>query len=46
MNDLNNWLKENITLSGLEYSKKERERNYYVNKLIELEENQLQTIKV
>lgn len=41
--ELNDWLFENDK-EGRSY--KRHIRNYYVNKLIELEENQLKTIKV
>jgi phage antirepressor YoqD-like protein len=51
--ELNDWLLENgisqlsIKLNqSLEYRIKKSNRDYYVSKLIELEENQLQTIKV
>lgn len=41
--ELNDWLFENDKDNK---SYKKHIRNYYVNKLIELEENQLETIKV
>lgn len=42
---LNTWLTENSP-AHFQYKQKERNRNYYVNKLIELEENELTTIKI
>jgi hypothetical protein len=51
--ELNDWIlvneiKENSikTNRHIEYTHKKRSRDYYVNKLIELEENQLTSIKV
>ena len=44
--ELNNWLIENQKGIHFEYAKNKRNRDYYVNKLIELEENKLETIKV
>jgi hypothetical protein len=43
---LNDWLLENEKGIHFEYAKNKRSRDYYVNKLIELEENKLTTIKV
>jgi hypothetical protein len=43
---LNDWLIANEKGIHFEYAQKKRSRDYYVNKLIELEENQLETIKV
>lgn len=44
--DLNEWLTTNSAGIHFEYAPKKQSRDYYVNKLIELEENQLETIKV
>lgn len=44
--ELNDWLVEHEKGIHFEYAKKKRSRDYYVNKLIELEENQLETINV
>lgn len=44
--ELNDWLIANEKGIHFEYAHKKRSRDYYVNKLIELEENQLKTIKV
>lgn len=44
--ELNDWLVEHEKGIHFEYAHKKRSRDYYVNKLIELEENQLKTIKV
>lgn len=44
--DLNDWLLANEKGIHFEFAQKKRKRDYYVNKLIELEENQLETIKV
>jgi hypothetical protein len=44
--ELNDWLIAYEILANSEYAHKKGSRDYYVNKLIELEENQLQTIKV
>lgn len=41
---LNQWLQDNPKHNM--YKLKENNRNYYVNKLIELEENKLETIKI
>ena len=43
---LNEWLLANEKGIHFEYAHKKRSRDYYVGKLIELEENQLETIKV
>lgn len=43
--DLNQWLMENAPVH-FQYKQKEHNRNYYVRKLIELEENNLKTIKI
>ena len=45
---LNTWLLQNEYEKQLilGYNQEVQKRNYYVNKLIELEENQLETIKV
>jgi hypothetical protein len=44
--ELNDWLFVNEKATPLEYTQNKNARDYYVNKLIELEENQLETIKV
>lgn len=44
--ELNDWLLANEKGIHFEYAHKKRSRDYYVNKLIELEENELQIIKV
>lgn len=45
--ELNDWLTQNENKPFFaEYDIEKQKRNYYVNKLIELEENQLETIKV
>lgn len=43
--DLNNWLFENDE-KHFQYAQKKQNRDFYVNKLIELEENNLKEIKV
>jgi hypothetical protein len=43
---LNAWLFANEKGIHFEYASNKQKRDYYVNKLIELEENQLETIKV
>lgn len=43
--ELNKWLFENNE-KHFQYALKQQNRDYYVNKLIELEENNLNTIKV
>lgn len=43
---LNDWLMENEKGIHFEYAQKKRSRDYYVSKLIELEENNLKTVKV
>lgn len=42
---LNEWLTNNGP-AHFEFKQKTHNRNYYVNKLIELEENNLKTIKI
>jgi len=42
----NDWLIANEKGTPHEYARQKRNRDYYVNKLIELEENQMKTIKV
>ena len=44
--ELNDWLFENEKGNHFEYAPNKHKRDYYVRKLIELEENQLGTIKV
>lgn len=44
--ELNDWLFANEKGIHFEYAPKKQSRDYYVNKLIELEENQLKTIIV
>ena len=44
--ELNNWLKEHESGIHFEYAKKKRERDYYVNRLLDLIENQEETIAV
>ncbi len=44
--ELNEYLIENEKEVHFEFQQNKRNRNYYVRKLIELEENQLETIKV
>ncbi|WP_268848118.1 hypothetical protein [Flavobacterium aestivum] len=44
--ELNDWLFANEKGIHFEFTHKKRSRDYYVNKLIELEENQLMSIKV
>lgn len=50
--ELNDWILEHdnryvvLYRNTIEYKYKTRSRNYYVNKLIELEEKQMETIKV
>lgn len=41
----NNWLKEN-SVHYFDYRNSEHKRNYYVNKLIEMEENELLIINI
>jgi len=43
--ELNHWLFQNST-DRIEYKEKEHNRNYYVNKLIELEENGFKMIQL
>lgn len=45
INSLNKWLMEHNE-AHFEYKQNLHNRNYYVNKLIELEENNLKTVKV
>ena len=44
--ELNDWLFENEKGNHFEYAPNKHKRDYYVRKLIELEENQLGTIRV
>jgi hypothetical protein len=44
--ELNDWLFDNEKGNHFEYAPNKHKRDYYVRKLIELEENQLGTIKV
>ena len=44
--ELNEWLFDNEKGNHFEYAPNKHKRDYYVRKLIELEENQLGTIKV
>ena len=44
--ELNDWLFENEKGNHFEYAPNKHKRDYYVRKLIELEENQMTTIKV
>jgi hypothetical protein len=44
--ELNDWLLANEKGIHFEFASKKHSRDYYVNKLIELEENQQATIKV
>lgn len=44
--ELNDWLLENEKENHFEYAPNKHNRDYYVRKLIDLEENQLETIKV
>lgn len=44
--ELNDWLIANEKGIHFEYANKKRSRDYYVNKLIELEENRMEAIKV
>ena len=43
---LNDWLTANEKGNHFEYAPNKQKRDYYVNKLIELEESQLSTIKI
>lgn len=45
ISELNKWLM-NHNEAHFEYKQKLHNRNYYVNKLIELEENNLKTVKI
>lgn len=45
INELNEWLQFNSE-THLHYAEKKQNRDYYVSKLIELEENELKNIKV
>lgn len=45
IHSLNKWLMEHNDVH-FEYKQKLHNRNYYVNKLIELEENNLKTVKI
>jgi hypothetical protein len=44
--ELNDWLKEHEKGVHFEYAQKKQNRDYYVGKLIELEESGIQKIKV
>ncbi len=44
--ELNDWLIKNEKTNHFEYAPKKQNRDYYVRKIIELEENDLETIKV
>jgi hypothetical protein len=44
--ELNDWLFDNEKGNHFEYAPKKHKRDYYVRKLIELEENQMPNIKV
>ncbi|SNA83208.1 conserved hypothetical protein [Flavobacterium psychrophilum] len=44
--ELNNWLMENENTKHIHYSQKQQNRNFYVRKLIELEESNLEMIRV
>ena len=44
--ELNNWLKEHESGIHFEYAKKKRDRDYYVNRLIDLIESKEETIMV
>ena len=44
--ELNDWLKLYEKINHCDYALNLRDRNYYVNKLIELEENNLETIEL
>ncbi|MBP7319113.1 MAG: hypothetical protein KA980_12990 [Flavobacterium sp.] len=44
--ELNDWLIRNEKTNHFEYAPKKQNRDYYVRKIIELEENDLETIKV
>lgn len=44
--ELNDWLIANEKGIHFEYANKKRSRDYYVNKLIELEEKRMEAIKV
>ena len=44
--ELNDWLFDNEKGNHFEYAPNKHKRDYYVRKLIELEENQMTTIKV
>ena len=44
--ELNDWIFENEKGNHFEYAPNKHKRDYYVRKLIELEENQMTTIKV
>lgn len=44
--ELNKWLQEPANTYSTEFKLKEANRNYYVNKMIELENSGLKTIKI
>lgn len=44
--DLNEWLFDNEKGNNSDYTLHKHRRDYYVRKLIELEENQMKTIKI
>ncbi|CAM2901457.1 hypothetical protein [Flavobacterium frigoris] len=44
--ELNQWLLDHEKGNHFDYAPKRQSRNYYVQKLIDLEENQLETIKI
>lgn len=46
ISELNNWLKKHEKGIHFEYAQKLHNRNFYVKKLIELEENNLESIKI
>ncbi len=46
VSDLNKWLDDANNIRNIHYSQKQQNRNFYVRKLIELEESELNVIRV
>ncbi len=44
--ELNDWLQVHEKINHFQYAEKKQNRDYYVNKLIELEENGLKEIEI
>ncbi|WP_165764224.1 hypothetical protein [Flavobacterium oreochromis] len=46
IHELNTWLQQHERLNHVQYAEKKQNRDYYVRKIIELEELELEKIKV